>query len=116
MRTLTVHTADDLLTRWKEKAFRLDLSAAERDHTTSQGRQLAGLDRERAQAYRVCAAELAAIVAVSMELEASHHGDPEPNRWPGFCRECGRDADHRWHTEQGPGFLGDGQVPHPYAP
>ena len=106
MRTLTVHTADELLARWKRRACELMVA------DTKPGAFEEGV----AHGYRICAAELMALVAVSMELEATHHGDPEPNRWPGFCRECGRDADHRWHTEQGPGFLGDGQVPHPYAP
>jgi hypothetical protein len=77
MRTLTLHTADDLAVRWKRKAFEL----GERAMSYPQhriGRHLAALDREAAQAYRVCATELDAIVAVSMELEAAHHGDPEP--------------------------------------
>lgn len=63
MRTLTLHTADELVERWKRRAFELD-------HPSHP-------DRTAAQAYRVCAAELMAIVAVSMELEAAHHGDPE---------------------------------------
>lgn len=82
MKTLTLHTADELLTRWKTKAHQLDLAA--------EGFSTAALKlpfQEAAQAYRVCAAELAAIVAVSMELEAAHHGDPdndvaEGNVWP----------------------------------
>ena len=151
MRTLTVHTADDLIARWKGWAMDSQVAAEAMEGRPGYNR---GYEHGKAQAYRVAAAELMAIVAVSMELEATHHGDPEPeedkcpncddpghpghhwlaepgcyvcfgrdtepvsepNRWPGFCRECGRDADHRWHTEQGPGFLGDGQVPHEYQP
>lgn len=73
MRTLTVHTADELAVRWKRKAS--DLNAAAR--TTRTPTEAARL-LDVAQAYRVCAAELDAITAVSMELEAAHHGDPEP--------------------------------------
>jgi hypothetical protein len=67
MRTLTVHTADELLTRWKRKAAELMVA------DTDPGLYEEGL----AHGYRVAAAELAAIVAVSMEMEAAHHGDPE---------------------------------------
>jgi hypothetical protein len=79
MRTLNLHTADALVTRWKKRAFDLDQRAEQGYENPHPGvaRLLADLDRERAQGYRVCAAELAAIVAVSMELEAAHHGDPE---------------------------------------
>lgn len=67
MRTLTLHTADDLVVQWKRRAMELA------DTVLGAGDYEAGL----AQGYRVAAAELAAIVAVSMELEAAHHGDPE---------------------------------------
>jgi hypothetical protein len=71
MRTLTLHTADDLVERWKRRAE--ELSAAE----GVSGPYERGYKDGEAQAYRCAAAELMAIVAVSMELEAAHHGDPE---------------------------------------
>lgn len=73
MRTLTVHTADELATRWKRRAFDLNNESRNARTTTEKARLL-----DVAQAYRCCAAELDAITAVSMELEAAHHGDPEP--------------------------------------
>ena len=85
MRTLDIHAADELVTRWKRRAFELDLSA-ERRPTDRIGRLLRDLDREKAQGMRVCAAELAAVVAVTMELEAAHHGDPEPDERTGARR------------------------------
>lgn len=85
VRTLTIHTADELVTRWKAKAHQLDLDADANPVRTSYL-----VDTARAQAYRVCAAELAAIVAVSMELEAAHHGDPEVDR---FASDDAEDAD-----------------------
>jgi hypothetical protein len=85
MRTLTVHTADELAVRWKRKAMQLMESE---DALESMGRNGEAL-KAAAQAYRVCAVELQALLAVSMELEAAHHGDPEPrndvaegNVWP----------------------------------
>jgi hypothetical protein len=88
MRTLTVHTADELAQRWKRQAFDLD-QRAHRHADDSIGRMLTALDAEKAQVFRVCATELQAIVAASMEMEAAHHGDPEPdndvaegNVWP----------------------------------
>lgn len=68
MRTLTLHTADELAVRWKRRAVELEGTNA--------------YEQGKAQGYRVCAAELLAIVAVSMELEAAHHGDPEVDRFP----------------------------------
>jgi hypothetical protein len=78
MRTLTLHTADALITRWKARAHALDLEAGKRPADDRIERMLAGEARAQAQALRVCAAELAAICAASMELEAAHHGDSEP--------------------------------------
>jgi hypothetical protein len=72
MRTLTVHTADELAQRWRRLAHVLDGQAAETALPEAAPRI-----REIAQTYRVCASELMALVAVSMELEAAHHGDPE---------------------------------------
>jgi hypothetical protein len=81
MRTLNVHSADELQMRWKARAMELDLRAEggyeQMTYAAHIKAHMADLDRERAQAYRVCAAELAAIVAVTMEQEAIHHGDPE---------------------------------------
>ena len=34
----------------------------------------------------------------------------------GDCKDCGRVAEHRWHTNPGPGTIGDGMVPHKYNP
>lgn len=65
MRTLTLHTAADLVERWRSKA-----SVGARVGTD--------YDRGMAHAYRVAATELEPLCAVSMELEAAHHGDPEP--------------------------------------
>lgn len=63
MRTLTVHTADELVARWRLRAERL---------RTEWG------DVSTAHAIDCCAVELEAILLASMELEAAHHGDPEP--------------------------------------
>lgn len=63
MRTLTVHTADELVTRWRTGA--------------AQRRALWGEMDERAHAVEICANELEAILLASVELEAAHHGDPE---------------------------------------
>lgn len=72
MRTLTVHTADELAVRWKRMALKL---TAEAESTEVAGAGVA--IRAAAEAYRVCAVELQALAAVTMELEAAHHGDPE---------------------------------------
>ena len=66
MRTLTVHTADELVERWKRRAIKL-LADPTDDYFEGM-----------AQGYRVCAAELMGILAVAMEQEAAHHDDPEP--------------------------------------
>lgn len=34
----------------------------------------------------------------------------------GDCKDCGRGPTHRWHTQPGYGFIGDGMVPHRYNP
>lgn len=82
MRTLTLHTAADLVERWRSKA-----SVGARVGTD--------YDRGMAHAYRVAATELEALCAVSMELEAAHHGDHE------CCPNCGEPGDpgHHWLAE-----------------
>ena len=50
-----------------------------------------GYEHGKAQAYRVCAAELQALVAVSMEMEAAHGGDPEPEP---ECPACPQPRGH----------------------
>ena len=72
MRTLTVHTADELVERWKRQAIKLLADPAD-DYFEGM-----------AQGYRVCAAELMGILAVAMELEATHHGNPEPVDWSSY--------------------------------
>ncbi len=85
MRTLTLHTADELVERWRARAER---------------RRTVWGDPDGAHQIECCATELAAILAASMEMEAAHHGDPEPlsltsppgTGWtgrPGDCRVCG---------------------------
>jgi hypothetical protein len=71
VRTLTLHTANELALRWKAKAARLNADSVAAETVTERARLL-----DVATAYRACAAELDAITAVSMELEAAHHGDP----------------------------------------
>jgi hypothetical protein len=71
MRTLTVYTAESLVERWKARAERL--------------RTVYG-DVGTAHQIECCAAELEAILAASMEMEAAHHGDPEPDT---TCSRCG---------------------------
>ncbi len=75
MRTLTLHTADELVERWRRRA----VAAAENaiDSAAKGWDFTAGYGEGMAQGYRVAAAELLAILAASMELEAAHHGDPE---------------------------------------
>ena len=34
----------------------------------------------------------------------------------GDCVDCGRNAEHRWHTKPGYGTIGDGMIPHKYNP
>jgi hypothetical protein len=66
MRTFTVHTADELVARWRAKA--------ERSRTVWQ-------DESCAHVVEVCADELEALLLASLELEAAHHGDPDA-LWP----------------------------------
>jgi hypothetical protein len=78
MRTLTVHTADELVERWKRRAMDREAVAA---------RVIIGngdYEMGEAQAYRCAAAELMALLAASMEMEATHHGDPEPVDWSSY--------------------------------
>lgn len=86
MRTLTVQTADELVERWKRRAAKLGRIT----HSTPSDYELG-----QSYGYRAAAAELMALVAVTMELEAAHHGDPEccPN-----CDEPG-DPGHHWLAE-----------------
>jgi hypothetical protein len=80
MRTLALHTADELAVRWKRWAEHLSAEIADSDRfVANMGDYERGYKEGRAQAYRVAAAELQALTAVSMELEAAHHGDPEPD-------------------------------------
>lgn len=69
MRTLNVYTVDELVERWKRRAVNL----ADPGTVLGSGQYEQG----QAQAYRCAAAELMAILAASMEMEAAHHGDPE---------------------------------------
>jgi hypothetical protein len=71
MRTLDLHTADDLAVRWKKRA-------AEAAASCNAGDEFDGYYAGLAEAYRAAAAELDAVAAVTMEMEAAHHGDPEP--------------------------------------
>ena len=68
MKTLSIHTCDELVERWKRWAEELD-----------DGR-MGTYEAGKAQGYRVCATELMAVISVSMELEAAHHGDPRRSR------------------------------------
>ena len=89
MRTLTLHTADALVERWKGWAMDSQKAAEAMEGRADYNR---GYEHGKAQAYRVAAAELMAICAVSMELEAAHHGDPEPCSPPYHrlgCTGCG---------------------------
>ena len=96
MRTLTVHTADELATRWKRRAMELA------DSCLGAGDYEAGM----AQGYRVAAAELQAICAVSMEMEAAHHGDPEglpcfaARPQPQGDREAAKQGSHGGHHDR----------------
>jgi hypothetical protein len=78
MRTLTLHTADELAARWKRQAAELSergaLRALKGGHNN---RLMSDLDNQQAQTLRCCASELQALVAVSMEQAAIDHGDPE---------------------------------------
>jgi hypothetical protein len=92
MRTLNVHTADDLAVRWKRRAFDLNNEARGARTVTEKARLL-----DVATAYRACAAELDAITAVTMEMEATHHGDPEDGLGrPGW--RCGAEGPERGQT------------------
>lgn len=114
MRTLTLHAADELAQRWKRRASDLDRAAKSRGSDDRLARHLAALDRERAQGYRVCAAELHALVAVTMEMEAAQHGDPEPRTGaygapipPGDCGAYWADEGGEWMCHRPKGHEGD---------
>jgi hypothetical protein len=80
MKTLSVHTAEELIGRWRLRAERW--RSGYNDVST-------------AHAIDCCAVELEAILMAHMELEAAHHGDPEPSRsfsWSGRGGS-GRDLD-----------------------
>jgi hypothetical protein len=73
VRTLNVYTVDELVERWKRRAMNLE------DDPAGHSPYEYGYANGQAQAYRCAAAELMAILAASMEMEAAHHGDPEPD-------------------------------------
>jgi hypothetical protein len=95
MRTLTVYTADALVERWKRRAVELvtDLDRLGDDL----GDYERGYKEGEAQAYRCAAAELMAILAASMEMEAAHHGDPEPVCV--ICHKVGHDTNEHFEDD-----------------